>query len=1028
MKNAKNIQKITTSLFLAVTLVLGSVSFAVPGIMPSAFAATENLVVSADNNLFDKSFNGPMVIEVVVNDNDIDEEGDLEPDVTINGADLAMAQAGDGNWYAYFVAQDQAANAVTEGINFGTNSADTNAFTKNTDDIVYSGVTDVVRQSKTLASAGVHGFEGTFTNAHWPVIQAFEFAVDGSVTITYSKGGNPQSIALTYLDDPDDYAGLTLDRDSYPPGAHVHATITSMSHNIDPTDEDSWSYDTNSSIAYYQYFDENGNTNRSTADPVDTSALNFDDSGSFIIITDPNGQKVLDFGTNNDQGDDVSGIGTNVVTILETQPNSGIFKTTDDADESLIVIADGAQRGFTGTINFADDPISVPVRNYPGSLTMDVNGIGGTWNGGEEITVTLDDGDLNLNSLVDQDISLDNWAQKIPTVIIGSPLTLEDATEITVGGSVIATPPIDTFSKRASISGAPDAVVMATFAIENVNTDLFYFSNTEGELALITLTVADGETENYSFKIGDIPSDGSNLIAVGDIFIFGQDPEQLENAAVTRNANAIYRMLLEETGDNTAMYTGSIEYTALNQLNVGDSDTYAGLATIDDEITIIVPTDLTDEDAVRVDYLDTDGEGIATQIGDQVDAPTHSGIVSFDGSNYKVADTVTVTLTDADLNTDSDTTEVYTLANDTTYGDRIGEAGTGVAQSGRLLDITFDDATWTYMGCEDSDDDGLSNTGFTLSETTSTSGIFTGTFQIPANYCTSNATVSTTTGKDLEVNYVDYSDASGELIEVGDSAGISANTGSVSFDRSVYPVPFEPSEYPTQNTPLTIADADSSISGDTVFHIRVNDPDFDISGSGSDTLPADTLMVEVIRGSQSSGNLVADDTDPIKEISPTTGIFELDLSVEDTFWCDVSMGCTFTNGTFVLIEQGDIITVEYTDETDASGNENTVTDSATFDLRNAVLQTDKSAYIIGGDMILTLIEPDFDLDSDETESYPLDLIEWDSDADILAMGQSANFDPEPSALRETGDSTGIFQVVIEIPEKLPDASVSSVYS
>ena len=89
----------------------------------------------------------------------------------------------------------------------------------------------------------------------------------------------------------------------------------------------------------------------------------------------------------------------------------------------------------------------------------------------------------------------------------------------------------------------------------------------------------------------------------------------------------------------------------------------AGLATIDDEITIIVPTDLTDEDAVRVDYLDTDGEGIATQIGDQVDAPTHSGIVSFDGSNYKVADTVTVTLTDADLNTDSDTTEVYTLAN-----------------------------------------------------------------------------------------------------------------------------------------------------------------------------------------------------------------------------------------------------------------------------------------------------------------------------------------------------------------------------
>ena len=31
---------------------------------------------------------------------------------------------------------------------------------------------------------------------------------------------------------------------------------------------------------------------------------------------------------------------------------------------------------------------------------------------------------------------------------------------------------------------------------------------------------------------------------------------------------------------------------------------------------------------------------------------------------------------------------------------------------------------------------------------------------------------------------------------------------------------------------------------------------------------------------------------------------------------------------------------------------------------------------------------------------------------------AAAFDPEPSELRETGDSTGIFQVVIEIPESL----------
>jgi hypothetical protein len=91
-------------------------------------------------------------------------------------------------------------------------------------------------------------------------------------------------------------------------------------------------------------------------------------------------------------------------------------------------------------------------------------------------------------------------------------------------------------------------------------------------------------------------------------------------------------------------------------------------------------------------------------------------------------------------------------------------------------------------------------------------------------------------------------------------------------------------------------------------------------------------------------------------------------------------------------------------------------------LRNGVLQSDKSVYIIGSDMILTLIEPDFDLDNDQAETYDLDIIEWDSDAATVTMGdadgQGANFDPEPSNFRETGDSTGIFQIVIEIPQQL----------
>ena len=71
---------------------------------------------------------------------------------------------------------------------------------------------------------------------------------------------------------------------------------------------------------------------------------------------------------------------------------------------------------------------------------------------------------------------------------------------------------------------------------------------------------------------------------------------------------------------------------------------------------------------------------------------------------------------------------------------------------------------------------------------------------------------------------------------------------------------------------------------------------------------------------------------------------------------------------------------------------------------------------------MTVIDPDWDLDNDRAETYTLDVIEWDSDAATVTMGQvggnAAAFDPEPADLRETGDSTGIFQSVIEIPAAL----------
>ncbi len=603
-----------------------------------------------------------------------------------------------------------------------------------------------------------------------------------------------------------------------------------------------------------------------------------------------------------------------------------------------------------------------------------------------------------------------------------------------------------------------------------------------------------------------------------DFFSFGYKGDGLIKSE--RVNNMLVRIEAEETGDNTGVFEGSLEYVMLNQLNILVNATYTGLTTIADDPSFIAHQDLDAEESPRVSYNDLGADGVTTQVSDQQDAPAHSGVVSFDKSTYKIADTVIVTLQDQDLNVDVDLIDIYTVVNST--GDsadsvvgspRLTTLSDGTAL-GRLLDITFDDLLWrdTNGACSTAlagfgIDQSLRATGFTLIETGPATGTFTGDFQVPSKVCvgTDPTSIQASQGLDMEVNYVDFRDASGQIIEVGDGAGIRANTGSVSLDRTVYPVPWgdiEDFASSTSSTPgdrslfplhLTavlgaagtadndIGTADTLGDGALTIHIQVNDPDFDTSASGEDTIAQNTtdasgvattrgpVKVTISRGTSevtlayaggdTAINGVLDVSDdrtefsttrqlgPISETTPSSGIFEFDLEVlytdgpasdtcpPTTSWTSlVTPGVqtttetdrfdATTQGSFTdfCILQGDIITVEYTDPADASGDIQTVTDSATFDLRNGALQSDKSVYIIGSDMILTLIDPDFDLDNDLAETYDLDLIEWDSDADTTTMGAKGSgataFDPEPSNFRETGDSTGIFQVVIEIPNEL----------
>ena len=103
-----------------------------------------------------------------------------------------------------------------------------------------------------------------------------------------------------------------------------------------------------------------------------------------------------------------------------------------------------------------------------------------------------------------------------------------------------------------------------------------------------------------------------------------------------------------------------------------------------------------------------------------------------------------------------------------------------------------------------------------LRETADDSGVFEGSFEVPPN-CGTGAN-SGTTGESISVTYIDFRDENGGDSEWTDSATIGADTGSVSLDRTVYPVP-----PPGDDNEVTIT-------------VSVDDSDVDTSSSSTQTI------------------------------------------------------------------------------------------------------------------------------------------------------------------------------------------------
>jgi hypothetical protein len=766
---------------------------------------------------------GPQVIEVVVIDSDINDTDDAkgEPDVTVNGKILRMVQAVDGNWYGYFadrdmaITADQTTQVAGAGLDFGT-------FCDNTSDLGVGGTSVTVTDTEGIAlstghassvngvaltpgvdiagpscAAGGFGTTADFQNVlreqkqinpqeptlplpaggqigvqevAWPFIQLYELNPTGNVVVQYNKGGGAQTTTLTF-DSVDNFAKSELDKSSYGQGDQVHATITDLWLNIDPTDEDSWTFGTTgigggaAASTNYQVFDENGKIPTGGNDPTNAGTANLltaalsslmcedncvllttadvQGTGNVITLQDnndsvltsvdgPDADAVADPQNPTDWGTGLAApfqmVGSVPITITEQGPNSGVFGTFDESDKSSVVITTSAARGTSAAFDYNATPVSILVAFAFGSI--DIQLVDDEWSSGEEIPVILVDADANLNSRADEDLDFNNPnVSLIPALITGTPTTMFDTTEV-VGGTIFTGPggsltivDVQAFSNRAILQASSGTVANGEtmeFTRSNSVSDLFDAAPVNdpsfkgfalfnydfrslanpgnlSTLTSITLDLTDGvNTVNLGTAVGlqgliiiddttdgvstfggwnpnnpltlivtlnlsgpsAIPS-GTLLPMAADFFGFGFTDDGAESGE--RVANQIIRLELEETGDNTSTFEGSLEYTMINQLNVLSAATYAGLTTIADDPNFIVFEDLTDEDSPRVNYLDLGADGVSTQISDQQEAPSHSGVVSFSADSFKIADTVIITLEDPDLNVDSDLIDIFTV-------------------------------------------------------------------------------------------------------------------------------------------------------------------------------------------------------------------------------------------------------------------------------------------------------------------------------------------------------------------------------
>ena len=112
-----------------------------------------------------------------------------------------------------------------------------------------------------------------------------------------------------------------------------------------------------------------------------------------------------------------------LVVMTESAVNSAVFESFDINGDSNITTVDEATGDGKTVFSYGGDSLDVIITYNDATISMET-GEGGDWLAGQTATVTVVDPDLNKNPLDAEELEIGNSTHVIPTIKVGTPLTL----------------------------------------------------------------------------------------------------------------------------------------------------------------------------------------------------------------------------------------------------------------------------------------------------------------------------------------------------------------------------------------------------------------------------------------------------------------------------------------------------------------------------------------------------------------------------------------------------------------------------